>query len=78
MPLHIIADENPEEPAWGELPVEVYFLSKWENLTKTPHNPTSPPKTVANDFYANSSHWDSKEERLTPPVIVNLRITTLN
>lgn len=43
MPLHIIAGENPENPDWGELLLEVYFSPNGKNLTQTPHNPTSPP-----------------------------------
>ncbi|KAJ5397685.1 hypothetical protein N7509_005798 [Penicillium cosmopolitanum] len=45
MPLHIIDNDYPETVAWGELLLEVYFLSEWEN----PHpDPSQPKGTPAN------------------------------
>ncbi|KAJ5674681.1 uncharacterized protein N7477_004615 [Penicillium maclennaniae] len=54
MPLHIIADDNPRKPAWGELPLEVYFLSEWEKSHPDPsqsnESPTDRRKRLLRQF----------------------------
>ncbi|KAJ5089842.1 hypothetical protein N7532_008526 [Penicillium argentinense] len=43
MPLHIIENDDPETAAWGELPLEVYFLSEWEKPHPDPSQSNESP-----------------------------------
>ncbi|KAJ6134122.1 hypothetical protein N7523_000444 [Penicillium sp. IBT 18751x] len=56
MPLHIIANDNPRRPAWGELPLEVYFLSEWEKSHPDPsqsnESPAARRKRLISQFLA--------------------------
>lgn len=79
MPHHIIADENPKKPAWGQLPVEVYFLFEWEKPHPDPSQSNESPadhrKRLLRQFLALG--FEGRQVK-HPPDIVNLRIITHN
>lgn len=43
MPLHFIDFLDPDEPAWGETMLDVYFLSEWDKSHPDPSVSNEPP-----------------------------------
>lgn len=81
MPVYKINDRQPKQPPWGEIPLEVYFLSEWEKPHPDPSQSNESPadrrKRLVRQFLAlgfegrqvyTSYHTECEDHtpRLTP------------
>ncbi|PKY02780.1 hypothetical protein P168DRAFT_191200 [Aspergillus campestris IBT 28561] len=68
MPVYKLDDQQPKQPPWGELPLEVYFLSEWETLPPDPSQSNESPadrrKRLVRQFLALG--FEGRQE--SPPI----------
>ncbi|PLN75227.1 hypothetical protein BDW42DRAFT_181090 [Aspergillus taichungensis] len=71
MPVYKIGDEQPKQPPWGELPLEVYFLSEWETPPPDPSQSSESPadrrKRLVRQFLALGSQGRQPYCQESPP-----------
>ncbi|KAE8158671.1 hypothetical protein BDV40DRAFT_291589 [Aspergillus tamarii] len=72
MPVHKIDDRQPKQPPWGELPLEVYFLSEWEKPHPDPSQSNESPadrrKRLVRQFLALGFEGRQPYYQKSPPI----------